>query len=66
MSAKILIDRERCQGYGNCALASEGHFDLDDEGLVVLVKQVAEQGELAAVRRAVYDCPTDALSLVGD
>lgn len=64
MSATIKVDRDLCQGYGNCVLHAEEHFDLDDDGLVVLKKDTVDDGEVEAVRRAVYDCPQEVISLV--
>jgi ferredoxin len=60
----VNVDRTVCQGYGNCVLAAEAVFDLDDDGLVSL--RTAEVGDehLDAVRRAAYDCPTEAISIV--
>jgi ferredoxin len=60
----IKVDRGVCQGYGNCVLADPETFDLDADGLVTLnAEQVGEDG-LAAARRAAYDCPSEAISLV--
>jgi ferredoxin len=58
---KVVIDRNACQGYGNCVVAAPDVFDLDDDGKVVLL--VAEPGEdlAAAVREAVRDCPVRAI-----
>lgn len=64
MSVTIKVDRHDCQGYGNCVLASEAHFDLDGDGLVVLLKDTASADELDAVKRAAYDCPTEAITVV--
>ncbi|MFE2938131.1 ferredoxin [Streptomyces sp. NPDC059255] len=58
----IRVDRERCQGYGNCVMALAGAFDIDDEGLVVLKRATVGDGETGALRRAAYDCPTEAIS----
>lgn len=63
---EIRVDRTVCQGYGNCALAAPGVFDVDDEGLVTLLEKQVSDDRLAAVRQAVYDCPTDAISVAAD
>ncbi|MEV7085388.1 ferredoxin [Streptomyces sp. NPDC093085] len=63
---RISVDRERCQGYGNCVLALAGAFDLDAEGLVVLTRRTVDEGDLGAVRRAAYDCPTEAIAFTTD
>jgi ferredoxin len=59
---RIEINRETCNGYGNCVLAADGIFDLDDEGKVVLKQAEAGDDQADAVQRAVYDCPTDSIS----
>lgn len=60
----IKVDRGVCQGYGNCVLADPETFDLDDGGLVTLRTAEVGADRAAAVRRAAYDCPTEAISLV--
>jgi ferredoxin len=58
---KIKVNRETCQGYGNCVIAFPEAFDLDDDGLVVLKRDTADGSEADPLRRAVYDCPTDSI-----
>lgn len=66
MLTQIQVDRTVCQGYGNRALAAPGAFDVDDEGLVVLLKEKVSDDRLTAIKQAAYDCPTDAISIVQD
>jgi ferredoxin len=61
---RIEVNRETCNGYGNCVIAAEDIFDLDGEGLVVLKQSEVGDEHEAAVQRAVYDCPTDSISIV--
>ena len=61
---KVTANRETCEGYATCVRASQAIFDLDDDGLVVLKQEAVEDDQLAAVRRATYDCPTDSISFV--
>ena len=60
---KILADRRRCQGYGNCVDAAPRVFALDDDGRVeLLVEEVPpelREGAAAGVGR----CPVRALAL---
>jgi ferredoxin len=58
---EIKVNRDTCHGYGNCVLVAEELFDLDDDGIVV-VKRNADAAQLGALRRAVYDCPTNSIS----
>lgn len=59
---RVNVDRNSCQGYGNCVLAFPSAFDIDDEGLVVLKEPNVDEENLNALRRAAYDCPTDSIS----
>ncbi len=58
----IKVNRRVCQGYGNCVLADPAVFDVDDDGLIVLLHGTVGEEQLSAVRRAVYDCPSEAIS----
>lgn len=62
----IKADRAVCQGYGNCVLADPDTFDIDDDGLVVLHRESVDDDGRAAARRAAYDCPSEAITLVED
>ena len=61
---RVEVIRETCNGYGNCVLAAESVFDLDDEGLVVLKQTEIGDDLVDDVRMAIYDCPTDSIKLV--
>lgn len=61
---RVELDRERCQGYGNCVLVAPDLFDIDDEGLAVVKATLVGESQLADVRRAAYDCPTDSIAFV--
>jgi ferredoxin len=60
----IKADRDVCQGYGNCVLADPDLFDVDDEGLVVLSSETVRPEGLAAAKRAAYDCPSEAITVM--
>ena len=61
---RIEVNRATCQGYGNCLLAAESVFDLDDDGLVVLKRPTPSDAELDDVRQAGYGCPTDSITVL--
>jgi ferredoxin len=63
---RVEVNHETCNGYGNCVIAAEGVFELDDEGLVTLKRAEVGDEDRDAVRRAVYDCPTDSIALIAD
>jgi ferredoxin len=59
---RVEVNRTTCNGYGNCVLAADSIFDLDDDGRVVLKQPAVDEAQLEAVRRAAYDCPTDSIT----
>jgi ferredoxin len=64
LKLQILINRDKCMGSGNCLFWAPQAFDLDDEGLsVVLDPATAEESQLFQAREG---CPTGAISLWRD
>ncbi|MFD4327564.1 ferredoxin [Nocardioides sp. NPDC058538] len=61
--AKIMADLEACQGYANCVVAADDVYDLDDDGVVVLLKSAVEESDRARVEEAARSCPVSALWL---
>ncbi len=57
--ADDLIDREACMGSGNCLYWAPEVFELDDDGVAVVVGDVAAHVE--QVHRAAQNCPTGAI-----
>ncbi|MEU3742750.1 ferredoxin [Streptomyces sp. NPDC032198] len=64
---RIEIDPGRCMGAGQCVLAAGAVFDQSDEsGEVLLVGgDLVSPEQEEAVRDAVADCPSGALTLAG-
>jgi ferredoxin len=61
---RLVVNRDRCIGSGQCVLSEPAIFDQDDEdGLVLLRVERPEPAQLAGVRYAVALCPGHALSL---
>jgi ferredoxin len=60
---RISVDRGRCTGLGICESLSPKHFEVDDEGTLVLLDENVAPEDLDAVREAVAGCPTEALSI---
>lgn len=58
---EVSVDRDRCMGSGNCSFRAPAIFDLDDAGTAVVIGDPTADEE--AVRFAVEECPTHALSL---
>lgn len=63
---EIRIDRSTCQGYGNCVLVAPDLFDLDADGIAVARLEAVGDEHLDALRKAVYDCPTDSIAIAQD
>jgi ferredoxin len=63
MTMKVLADRGKCQGYGNCVVAEPRVFDLDDDGFVELLVDAPLEDLRDQVLRAIRDCPARALNL---
>lgn len=60
---KIVADRNKCRGYGNCVATDPAHFDLDDDGKVVVLDERFTHEERELVERAVSSCPVGALAI---
>ena len=59
---QVHADRDVCIGAGMCVLAAGEVFDQDDDGIVVVLDE--RPADEPAVREAVANCPSGALSLV--
>ncbi|MFC4945932.1 ferredoxin [Pseudonocardia sp. GCM10023141] len=62
---RVAADRDRCVGSGMCLMAVPDVFDQDDDGIVTLLTEAPADEQAGAVRKAVANCPSRALS-VGD
>ncbi|MGN6634496.1 MAG: ferredoxin [Oryzihumus sp.] len=63
---RVVIDRERCQGAGMCALTAPAVFDQSEEDGRVVVLDAEPGPELeAAVEKAAWLCPNGVISLLG-
>jgi ferredoxin len=63
---QIKADVGKCQGYGNCVDLDPQHFDLDDDGLVVLLQDSVDAGDVETSSAAVRSCPVQAIWLADD
>ena len=64
---KVLIDRARCVGAGQCVRVAPEVFDQDEkDGLVVLIAAQAGAEIAPSVRKAAQLCPAQAILIVGD
>jgi ferredoxin len=60
----IQIDREACMGSGNCGFWAPGVFDLDDDGIAIVLDPGAQPDEKIVL--AGQGCPTQAIAIFRD
>lgn len=56
------IDRDLCKGHGRCYMSAPTVFDSDDEGFGVVVGEASTAADIAALERAVNNCPERAIA----
>ena len=61
--AIVKADLDACQGYANCVIGAEDYFDIDDEGLVVVLSTTVQDTDLDRVEAAARSCPVSALRI---
>ncbi len=64
MTLKIEINRDACMGSGNCGFWAPGVFDLDDDGIAVVIDPEAADEEKIIL--AGQGCPTQAITISRD
>lgn len=64
MALQIEINREACMGSGNCSFWAPGVFDLDDDGVSIVLDPDAAPEE--KILLAAQGCPTQAISVLKD
>jgi ferredoxin len=57
----IRIDRDSCMGSGNCQFWAPGVFDLDDDGIAIVVDPSAQPDDKIVL--AAQGCPTQAIKV---
>ena len=60
---RVTVDRDICCASGNCEMAAPAVFELADSG-EVQVDDAAVEANVDSVRRAISECPTQALTLI--
>ena len=61
--SRVQVDRERCVGSGACEALASAVFEVDDDGVLVVLRSEPGEDDLPDVRDAVKACPTRALAL---
>lgn len=62
---KIEVDRAKCVGLGLCEDASPEHFEVGDDGQLIVLAENVSEADFNAVQEAVRACPTAALKIAG-
>ena len=58
---RLKADFDACQGYANCVDAAPDVYDIDDDGVVVLLKEEIADDERPRIEEAARSCPVNAL-----
>jgi ferredoxin len=64
MALEISVDRELCMGSGNCAFWAPGVFDLDEDGIAIVLDANAQPDEKIVL--AGQGWPTQAIAISRD
>jgi ferredoxin len=64
VALEITINRDACMGSGNCGFWAPGVFDLDDDGIAIVLDVNAQPEDKVVL--AAQGCPTQAISVVRD
>ena len=62
----VRVDTTKCSGIGMCEMTAPGVFESGDDGQSHVLNPVPGDSEMDAVRAAIANCPTGALSIVED
>ena len=57
----VRADLDACQGYANCVVGADDYFDIDDDGVVVLLRAEVADIDRGRVEEAARSCPVSAL-----
>lgn len=62
----LRADQSACQGYANCVAGASDAYDIDDDGVVVLLKERVPEEERPRIEAAARSCPVSALTVEGE
>lgn len=65
MSFKVVVDMDLCQNHGQCAFAAPDVFQINDEGVLVVLNDEPDESQRAACEDAADVCPVQAITIVG-
>ena len=61
--SRVQVDRDRCVGSGVCESLAPEVFEIDDDGVLQVLREEPAPDDLDGVRDAVQSCPARALAL---
>ncbi|MFF5991296.1 ferredoxin [Prauserella flavalba] len=61
--AVVKADLALCQGYANCVVAADDVFDIDDDGVVLVLRGEVPESERPRIVDAARTCPVSALEV---
>ncbi len=64
MALTIEINREVCMGSGNCSFWAPATFDLDDDGIAIVIDPAGDDEDKIVL--AAQGCPTQAIAVLRD
>jgi ferredoxin len=62
---RVVVDLERCQGSGSCAVAAPQVFAVGEGGAACVLQAEPPDDQRRRVRRAAMRCPRQAISVEG-
>jgi len=60
---KIKVDRDQCCGYGVCAEICPDVYGIDEDGLIVLLKEEVDDNLFEAANEGAYACPQSVIKV---
>jgi ferredoxin len=63
---EVRVDREECIGAQSCVRWAPEVFQIDDEGLAVVLPDGVASSPLEDILKAAADCPTNAVIVTRD
>lgn len=63
---KVVVDRELCQGHGQCVIVAPEIFDIDDDGYAVVNIEWPDEKLQSKLHVAIRRCPAEAIKIEDD
>lgn len=62
-ACRIIVDLGKCSGLGLCEAVAPDHFEIDEDGSLILLDADVSSEARGEVEEAVRSCPTQAITL---